>query len=114
MASIFSPWSKPPSATASDHYALPESLRDSTPEEGRVAIGSTGDCHGPTAHDALFLVPLLREPLLLLEGDLPRGRRLQWGDFHRGRRLHGGDLPRGRRLHDGDFQQGDRKSVVGG
>src|SRR5207237_5066818 len=28
-----------------------------------VAIGYTGDGQGPTAHGALFFVPLLREPL---------------------------------------------------
>ena len=50
---------------ASGHSALPECHCDSTPAESRVALGCTEDSHSPTAHGALFFVPLLREPLLL-------------------------------------------------
>src|SRR5882672_11473038 len=67
MASISSPWSKLPSATASGRYALPESPRDSAQGWSRVAISNREDCHSTTSNGALFFVPLLREPLGLPE-----------------------------------------------
>src|SRR5467141_1887970 len=74
MASISSPWSKLPSATASGRYALPESPRDSAQGWSRVAISNREDCHSTTSNGALFFVPFLREPQGARRADGDRAR----------------------------------------